>query len=620
MKKFILLLVFSVFSVGVAFAQDGADQYFTMVIFTDPHVGQDNSTTVEDMQQYTTNMVNMGKEGGRVFSFTKAPEGFVPKADIVFCLGDMDGDSEKQGTDFKNAVKPLTDSDIPFLVIAGNHDLVPDYWNGGDFGLTYAGYLSNACALGIATERFEDAQKKGIEDWTRINDGSGHIQTDPMVFRFRGVRFYLAQTYWFQKPYTKPATIFSKSTLFSPDGVISKLEEYLSTHQDEPAIWLQHYPFVAGSDNEQWWIDTNNNGLVYTPDPASQYTTAAARKNKMAELINQTSNPVHFSGHFHGYKESTYTSTSNTRLKVKDYVCAAPMGYSGNERGNAYIVLVKEGYGVVEVKQVSFDGTGNSYTVHITGDPTEKATVNYNGKNYADGEGIQCDGELIDSLIKPKTVTSFSSEVEVKGYNINVTYYAAKKLAFLNSRIFTLTVPRGLIHYNQDNSDVVNCQTETYPEDNDKWALLKSDEGNYYLYNYGADLFLCSSTAGNGYTMKTEPQDAITVNMTENDLYPFYFKLKDSYFNLGGSRQLVVDDWSTLDDGNQIRAVYAGKVSLTDAVAAINEHEQAVGIEETSMPAKSQEPRAKSLYDLSGRKISGTGGLYITGGRKVLSH
>ena len=614
-------LVLAILLATTAMAQD--DGYFTMVIFTDPHVGQSNSTTVEDMQAYTRNMVSMGQDGGPLFTFTKAPKGFVPRADIVFCLGDMDGDSEKQGTTFRSAVQPLTDSNIPFLVIAGNHDLVPDYWNGGDFGLTYAGYLSNACALGIATERFEDAQKKGIEDYTRINDGSGCIQTDPMVFRFHGVRFYLAQTYWFQKLYTKPS-LLGKATLYRPDGVIAKLEEYLLTHADEPAIWMQHYPFVAGSDNDQWWTDTNDNGLVYTPNPESQYKTATARKDKMAALINQTSNPYHFSGHFHGYKVSSYTSTANTKHKVKDYVCAAPMGYGGNERGNAYIVLVKDNYGVVEVQQVSFDDRIHTYTIHITGDPTGQATVAYDGQDYADGGTLRA-AEPTADLFQPKAITGFASEVSIEGTDINVTYYAAKKTAILNTRLFTLDVPRGRIHYNAAAQYLVNCIDENYDAGAEQWALLKSDRGNYYLYNYGARLFVCSGTT-NGYSLHEEPRDPITLCQTGNDNYPFYFMLDDLYFNLGGSRQLTVDSWSTLDDGNQIRMVFAAKASLTDVVAAINQHELAVGIDSTGSTSPTNHGSTSltnpngGCYDLSGRPVStpNTPGLYISRGRKVL--
>ena len=357
-KGTILLFLFLAMFMGKVspVLADTADDYFTLVVFSDPHIGQEghDGTSVSDMQKYATNIVNMGTDGGKQFTFTNAPSGFVPKADIVICLGDMDGDSEKSGSNFKSAVSPLTNADIPFLVVCGNHDLVPDYWSGGDEGLTWSGQSCNSTALGIATSFYTAAQSKTnpITDCSRISDGTSHTQTQPMAFMFGGVRFYLAQTYWFQKPY-------SGSTVYRPDEVIDALQTYLNSHQNEPAIWLQHYPFVAGSDCDYWWTDINSNGLVKVPSPNTTYgtyevddiaSTAQIRKNKMLDLIKQTNCSVHFSGHTHSYGVNTYTSTSDNTKSITDYTVAAP----GVTEGAAYIVLVKKNVGVVEVKQASF--------------------------------------------------------------------------------------------------------------------------------------------------------------------------------------------------------------------------------------------------------------------------
>ena len=63
-----------------------AGEYFTAVFFSDPHVGQIDydGLSVDDMKTYVNNIVNMGKDGGKVVTFDKAPKGFVPTADIVF--------------------------------------------------------------------------------------------------------------------------------------------------------------------------------------------------------------------------------------------------------------------------------------------------------------------------------------------------------------------------------------------------------------------------------------------------------------------------------------------------------------------------------------------------------
>ena len=77
-----------------------AGGYFTAVMFSDPHVAQDNyeGTSVANMQEFVAEILKLGKEGGKTVTFAEAPVGYVPTADIVFCMGDMDQDSERRGT------------------------------------------------------------------------------------------------------------------------------------------------------------------------------------------------------------------------------------------------------------------------------------------------------------------------------------------------------------------------------------------------------------------------------------------------------------------------------------------------------------------------------------------
>lgn len=330
-------------------------EYFTAVIFSDPHIEHEghDATSVANMQKYITNVVNMGKDGEARFVFDKFPT-YVPTADIVFCLGDMDGDNEKSGDNFKNAFQGLNDAGIPFITIVGNHDLVPDYWTGenGEKGLTYGmgnsfswgGMNSNELALKIVSEQWAMAVNNGIGEVKTLNDGTGHVQANPFTFEFHGVRFYCGQTYWFQKPYTNPS-VAKGATYYAPDGVIDVLDAFVTEDvAAQPSVWMQHYPFLFGSDCNRWWLDQNDVGRYIEPSNTTVYTTAAQKKDKLASIINRTKNPVHFSGHVHDYGESTYAG-------IKDYSVAAP----GKHAGAAFLVLIKEGVGVVEVKQVSFN-------------------------------------------------------------------------------------------------------------------------------------------------------------------------------------------------------------------------------------------------------------------------
>lgn len=333
-----------------------AGDYFTVVVMSDPHIEHNghDATALEAMRGYVDRMVRMGKEGGPRFSFASAPS-YIPTADLVLCLGDMDKDSasESETQNFKGAFSGLNEAGIPFITMLGNHDWVPDYWEGGDYGLTTGdgGVKCNATSLAVVEGQWQKAAEAGGFAVETITDGSGHTQAHPFSFSYNGVRFYCGQTYWFQKPYSGyflslGSMTLSKATYYTPDGVIDALSAYADAHADEPSVWVQHYPFVAGgSDCDRWWEDKNSSGATILPEDFdnSLYKTAKEKKDALASIIRKTKNPVHFSGHTHNYAVNTYGG-------IKDYTVAAP----GRTAGAAYIVLCKAGVGVVEVKQVTF--------------------------------------------------------------------------------------------------------------------------------------------------------------------------------------------------------------------------------------------------------------------------
>ena len=343
-----------------------AGEYFTAVFFSDPHV--DTEDIKNTLSSQVANIVKMGKEGGKVVNFAKAPKGYVPTADIAFCLGDMDEDKEEDasspGQYYKDATAAFNTAGIPFITLLGNHDLAPDYWTGenGDAGLTYgttggSGY--NDKSIAIVKEHLSQAQANGISEVNIFEDADlkCDVQIEPFAFKFKGVRFYVGHTYWFHKPYDKPV-LFGNATYYAPDGVIEALDAYVNEHKNEASVWMQHYPFVSEADtkNSRWWLDQNDVGKCIMPSDAGSsayynggsnvpYDTnegialAKVKRDALASIINKTKNPVHFSGHVHKYDEQTYKG-------IKDYSVAQP--------GNAYVVLCKEGVGVVEVQRVNF--------------------------------------------------------------------------------------------------------------------------------------------------------------------------------------------------------------------------------------------------------------------------
>ena len=320
-------------------------EYFTAVIFSDPHVAQDDydGITVANMQTFVNNVVNMGKDGGKVVTFNKAPKGYVPTADIVFCLGDMDKD-KASGTDFTTATAGFNTAGIPFITMAGNHDLSPDLWDDGSKGVTWGlndgGAYYDGITLDLITAQNNTAATNGGFTINTFTQSDGEVQIKPFAFTFKGVDFYCGQTYWYQKPYDAPSML-SDAKFYAPDGVIDALDTYVTAREGKAAVWMQHYPFNYGDDCDRWWLNANASGNSLDSEVTSAYTTAAQKKDKLVEIISKTKNPVHFSGHVH----STATRTYST---LTDYTIDNTISMA------AYVVLCKEGVGVVEIQTITF--------------------------------------------------------------------------------------------------------------------------------------------------------------------------------------------------------------------------------------------------------------------------
>ena len=199
--------------------------------------------------------------------------------------------------------------------------------------------------------------------------GSGAWQPSHFTFKFKDVRFYCSNCYWFQKPYNKPG-LFSSATYYAPDGIISALSSFVDSHKDEASVWMQHYPWLAGSDCNRWWLDQNESGNYITASDASNYGSSTSgiayndaasantlKKDPLSAIMMKAAGKVdgrvqHFSGHYHCFDEQTYTSTVSSGNMVKDYTVAA--NGNTNQSENAFVVLFKRGEGVKEVIKTKF--------------------------------------------------------------------------------------------------------------------------------------------------------------------------------------------------------------------------------------------------------------------------
>ena len=361
------------------------DAWFCAVFVSDCHINQGSGhdgTSAADMRRIMSNIIAMGQDGTRKVSFTTEGAGsFVPKTSIIFCLGDIDQDKGDDGSSGTHnnfidcTAKVAKEAGIPFIFIAGNHDLSPDYWTGDnpDKGVTWSGSNADDQTISAITDNNDYWNSQGVfdENIQYITDPSKAdcFQSKPFTFKFNDVRFYCAHTYWFHKLYKRPG-IFSSATYYAPDGVIAALDSFVESHADEPSVWMQHYPWLAGSDCNRWWLDQNDKGLYITTTDDSAYGTSTTgiayinatkantlKKNPLAAIMMKAAGKTggqvqHFSGHYHRFSDQTYTSTADNANKVHDYTVAA--NGNGDQTNNAFVVLFKRGEGVKEVIQTQF--------------------------------------------------------------------------------------------------------------------------------------------------------------------------------------------------------------------------------------------------------------------------
>lgn len=367
------------------------DLWFCGVFISDCHVNQGSGhdgTSAADLANIMNNIIAMGKDGKKKVTFTtEGAKNIVPKTSIIFCLGDIDQDKGDDGssgthTNFLNATAEVAKTaGVPFIFIAGNHDLSPDYWTGNDpdHGVTSSGANADSETISAIVDNNSYWNGAGVFDeniqYFEDNSNSVDFQSKPFTFKFKDVRFYCAHTYWFQKLYSGSflkwgSITFSSATYYAPDGVISALNSFVEGHADEASVWMQHYPWLAGSDCNRWWLDQNDTGMYIPCSDASIYGSSTSgiayndansantlKKDPLSAIMMKTAGKVngkvqHFSGHYHRFYDATYTSTVNSNNKVHDYTVAA----NGNseQTNNAFVVLFKRGEGVKEVIQTHF--------------------------------------------------------------------------------------------------------------------------------------------------------------------------------------------------------------------------------------------------------------------------
>ena len=321
------------------------------------------------------------------------------------------------GTAFENALDAFNQAGIPLLVSTGEIDQAH-----GTTGASASGYTQNEEAFAISTRALTEAQNYGVESVNRFSATSLNnvVQPQPYTFTFKGVRFYNGLKQWFDKAMYK----YNNNTYryLTPDDLFSSLSSFVGSHTSETSIWLQHVPFAA---EDYVWLDktasSDVNGTVYrasngttaytnTNNTYNKYYTANARRTALGNLIKTTANAAMFSGHTGSYNENA------TSYGFTDYTVDA----IGSTPGDALIVLMKAGTGVVEVKRVDFR-TYDPIVRAVESDIADKSPLATNQDNVVLGglvealENLNTGNSAVTSALTTarnvKTATAVSSSI-----------------------------------------------------------------------------------------------------------------------------------------------------------------------------------------------------------------
>ncbi|MCF0194664.1 MAG: hypothetical protein HUK00_05770 [Bacteroidaceae bacterium] len=142
-----------------------------------------------------------------------------------------------------------------------------------------------------------------------------------------------------------------------------------------------------------------------------------------------------------------------------------------------------------------------------------------------------------------------------------------------NTKLFTMESKRGqLICSDSQVWGSANASAPSVDNAHKHFALITSDSGNQYLYNLGAQKFVVASR-----TLSTTPAKwAITADGT--DAYKWLFACKSNFINMqtagGAAGGVVINSWSTPDDGNRMRLTIVAEADMSSLMDAIKTFEE----------------------------------------------
>ena len=153
--------------------------------------------------------------------------------------------------------------------------------------------------------------------------------------------------------------------------------------------------------------------------------------------------------------------------------------------------------------------------------------------------------EVIKSPSSTLLTVSGLNATEVVADNQPVTDWANLS----NNKAYTLRTNRSDLVAKSDNSRIAttNDISGTFDASNPQYqfALLKNTSGSYYLYSISASKFVNKT----GDLVETPADPILFKDGNASGTFVLYFDASH-YMNMGGSNQLAINGWSTVDEGN----------------------------------------------------------------------
>ena len=263
---------------------------------------------------------------------------------------------------------------------------------------------------------------------------------------------------------------------------------------------------------------------------------------------------------------------SKTTISTADITPQAAVGY---DEANATVTYDED----TKTFKVTYPLKEYEYTVQVTGLPdNSNGGVTYNSAEVKNGSKLQKSGAYVTSDEVPAiSVTNYKANVSVDNdnLNVNVNYILNDAAGLSNTCYYVLqTEGRGHWKYDTENGYIIGT-TDAFSsdDDNSKFAWIKSEKGNYYLYNIGQAKFVTGDKTNGGYELTEDPSEPVVINTSNVADYPFYLSVGNWWFNTNGSYKTELNYWNTQDIGNRTQFIYGAEYDLEAVVAKVENYE-----------------------------------------------